>query len=137
MRIDLLVNDFVYKAIKYKSIILYEENYRRNFIHIRDAVNTFLFGIENFEKMKNQTYNVGLSSANITKRELAEKIKNHVKELYIHSSAISVDQDQRDYLVSNEKIESLGWKTQYDLDHGIEELIKVYKIIKTNFFSNV
>ena len=137
MRMDLLVNDFVYKAINDKTIVLFEENFRRNYIHVRDVAKAFIFGIENFDQMKDEPFNVGLSSANLTKIELAKKIQSHVPELYIHSSAIGEDVDKRDYMVSNDKIESIGWKPDYNLDDGIKELIKVYKIIKPNIFSNI
>lgn len=137
MRMDLLVNDFVYQAVKDGALVLFEEHFRRNFIHVRDVANAFLFGIENYEKMKGEPYNVGLSSANLTKRQLAEKIKQYVPELYIHSAEIGEDPDKRDYIVSNEKIESLGWNPNYTLDDGILELIKGYKIIRPNRFANV
>jgi len=137
MRMDLLVNDFVYRAVKDKVLVLFEEHFRRNYIHVRDVAKAFLFGIENYDKMKSEPYNVGLSSANLTKRQLAEKIKEYVPELYIHSADIGEDPDKRDYIVSNEKIESLGWKADYSLDDGILELIKGYKIIRSNRFANV
>ncbi len=137
MRMDLLVNDFTYRACNDRFIILFEEHFRRNYIHIRDVVKAFLFGIDNFEKMKGSPYNVGLSSANMTKRQLCEKIKEHVPELYIHSAEIGEDPDKRDYQVSNEKLESLGWKPDYSIDDGIKELIKGYKILKPNKFTNV
>jgi len=137
MRIDLLVNDFVLRANKDKVIVLFEEHFRRNFIHIRDVVNIFSFGIDNYDKMIGNPYNVGLSSANLTKRQLAEKIKIHLPKTYIHSAPIGKDPDKRDYIVSNEKIESLGWKARYNLDDGIKELIKGYQIISTNSFSNL
>jgi nucleoside-diphosphate-sugar epimerase len=137
MRMDLLVNDFVYKAVKERSLVLFEEHFRRNYIHVRDVAKAFLFGIENYDKMKGEPYNVGLSSANITKRELAEKIKEYVPELYIHSAEIGEDPDKRDYIVSNDKIESLGWHPDHTLDDGIPELIKGYNIIRPNKFANV
>ena len=137
MRMDLLVNDFVYRAINDKTIVLFEKNFRRNYIHVRDVAKAFIFGIENFDKMKNEAYNVGLSSANLTKIQLAKKIKKHLPELYIHSSEIGEDIDKRDYMVSNNKIESLGWSPDYTLDDGIRELIKGYKIIRPNIFSNI
>lgn len=137
MRMDLLVNDFTYRAYKDRFIILFEEHFRRNYIHIRDVAKAFIFGIENYDKMKGQPFNVGLSSANLTKRQLCEKIKEYVPEFYIHSAAVGEDPDKRDYLVSNEKIESLGWKPDYTLDMGIIELLKGYKIIKPNKFANV
>ncbi|MBI5195191.1 MAG: NAD-dependent epimerase/dehydratase family protein [Nitrospirae bacterium] len=137
MRMDLLVNDFTYRAYKDKFIVLFEEHFRRNYIHVRDVASAFIFGIKNYDKMKGQPYNVGLSSANLTKRQLCEKIKEHVPELYIHSASIGEDPDKRDYLVSNEKIESLGWRPSHTLDSGIQELLKGYKILKPNQFANV
>ena len=136
MRMDLLVNDFVYRAVKDKAIVLFEEHFRRNYVHVRDVVKAFLFGIENYEKMKGEPYNVGLSSANLTKLQLAEKIKEYVPKLNIHFANIGEDPDKRDYIVSNDKIESLGWKPDHSLDDGIKELIKGYKIIRSNSFAN-
>ena len=137
MRMDLLVNDFVYGAVKSRSLVLFEEHFRRNYIHVRDVAKTFVFGIEHFDEMKGEPYNVGLSSANLTKRQLAERIREYLPDLYIHSAEIGEDPDKRDYMVSNEKIESLGWRADYSLDDGIRELIKGYKIIRPNRFSNV
>lgn len=130
MRTDLLVNDFVLKSVKDGYLILFEQNFRRNYIHIQDVAKTFLFAINNFNLMKNKSYNVGLSSANLTKRELAEAIKKHVPNLYIHSSNIKEDPDKRDYIVSNKKLESLGWSPDFNLDDGIKELIKCYKFLE-------
>ena len=137
MRMDLLVNDFTYRAYKDRFIILFEEHFRRNYIHIRDVAKAFVFGIENYVEMKGQPFNVGLSSANLTKRQLCEKIKEYVPEFYIHSAAVGEDPDKRDYLVSNEKIESLGWRSDHTLDTGIQELLKGYKILKPNKYANV
>ncbi len=137
MRTDLLVNDFVYRAHKDRSIVLFEENFRRNYIHIRDVANTFVFALEHYGKMKGQPFNVGLSSANLTKRELCEKIKRYVPELYIHSAPVGEDPDKRDYLVSNRKLEALGWTPRHTLDDGIVELLKGYRIINPNRFGNV
>jgi len=137
MRIDLLVNDFTYRAYKDRSIILFEEHFRRNFIHVRDVAKAFLFGIDNYERMKGEPFNVGLSSANLTKRQLCEKIREHVREFYIYSAPLGEDPDKRDYLVSNEKIESLGWKPDHTLDDGIRELLKGYKMLRPNRFANV
>jgi len=136
MRMDLLVNDFVYKALKEKVLVLFEEHFQRNFIHVRDVANAFLFAINLFGNMRGEVFNVGLSSANLTKRQLAEKIKEYLPETYIHSAAIGEDPDKRDYLVSNEKIEKLGWRAEYSLDDGIPELIKGYSIIRPNAFAN-
>jgi nucleoside-diphosphate-sugar epimerase len=137
MRMDLLVNDFVYRAYKDRFIILFEEHFRRNYIHIRDVAKAFIFGLDNYNKMKGEPYNVGLSTANLTKRQLCEKILNYVPGFYIHTSPIGEDPDKRDYIVSNEKLESLGWQPDYTLDMGIIELLKGYKILRPNRFANV
>lgn len=137
MRMDLLVNDFTWQAYKNGSVILFEDHFRRNYIHVRDVVKAFLFGLERYDDMKGEPFNVGLSSANLTKRQLAEKIKEHVPNFYIHSAAIGEDPDKRDYLVSNDKIEGIGWKPEHDLDLGICELLKGYRILKPNQFANV
>ena len=137
MRMDLLVNDFTYRAFKDGFIVLFEEHFRRNYIHVRDVAKAFIFGINNYDKMKGKPFNVGLSSANLTKRQLCEKIKEYVPELYIHSAPVGEDPDKRDYIVSNEKIESLGWRPDHTLDSGIQELLKGYKILKPNLFTNV
>jgi len=137
MRLDLLVNDFVYRAVTDRAIVLFEEHFRRNFIHVRDVAMTFEYCIRNYDKMMDKPYNVGLSSANLTKRELAEKIKEYVPELTIISSPIGEDPDKRDYIVSNERLERTGWKPEYSLDDGIIELIKGYKTMSNNQFSNI
>lgn len=137
MRLDLLVNDFVYRATTEKILVLFEEHFRRNYIHIRDVAMTFNYCIKNYDKLKNEPYNVGLSSANLTKRELALKIKEYVPKLTIISSSIGEDPDKRDYIVSNEKLEKTGWKPEYSLDDGIVELIKGYKTMSDNQFTNL
>ena len=137
MRMDLLVNDFTYRAFSDRFIVLFEEHFRRNYIHIRDVAKAFMLGITNDDKMKGQPFNVGLSKANLTKRQLCETIKQYVPELYIHSASVGEDPDKRDYLVSNEKIESLGWQPDHSLDDGIKELLKGYRILKPNKFANV
>lgn len=137
MRIDLLVNNFVYRAVTDRVIVLFEEHFRRNYIHVRDVAMTFYYCIVNYDRLKNEPYNVGLSSANLTKRELAERIKKHVPELTIISSVIGEDPDKRDYIVSNEKLERTGWKPEYTLDDGIVELIKGYKAMSLTQFTNI
>ena len=137
MRLDLLVNDFTFRAIHDKFIILFEEHFKRNYIHIKDVAKAFLFGIENFDKMKAQAFNVGLSNANLSKRELVEKIKKYLSDFYVHSAEIGEDPDKRDYIVSNEKIESLGWKPDYSLDDGIQEIINAYPFLMKNQFKNI
>ena len=119
MRTDLLVNNFVERAIRYKKIEIYEPMFRRNFIHIRDVISAFIFAIENFSKLKNNVYNIGLSSANITKIQLVKKIKKHIKNLKITINKNVRDPDQRDYFVSNKKIEKKGFKARINLDDGI------------------
>ena len=137
MRMDLLVNDFTYRAFRDRFITLFEAHFRRNYIHVRDVAKAFVFGLENYERMKGQPFNVGLSTANLTKHQLCEKIKEHVPSLYIHEAAVGEDPDKRDYLVSNDKIESLGWRPDHDLDMGIRELLKGYAILKPMRYANV
>lgn len=137
MRMDLLVNDFVYRAVNDKVLVLFEENFRRNFIHIQDVAMTFHYCIENFEKLKNEPYNVGLSEANLTKRQLAEKIKDFVPDLEIMVSEFGKDVDKRDYIVSNKKLEETGWFAGNNLEDGIKELIKCYNMINPRKYSNI
>lgn len=137
MRLDLLVNDFTFRACHDKFLVLFEQHFKRNYIHIKDVAQAFLFGIKNFDVMKGQAFNVGLSSANLSKKELCEKIKNHISDLYIHSSEVGNDPDKRDYIVSNEKLEKLGWKATYSLDDGINEIVKAYPILLLNQYKNI
>ena len=128
MRTDLLVNNFVYNAVKYNKLNIFEPHFRRNFIHISDVVNGIIFVILNFNKFKSNVYNLGLSTANISKISLANKIKNYSKSLKIKIIKNRKDPDQRDYFVSNRKIEKKGFKAQISLDDGIKEMIKIFKI---------
>lgn len=137
MRLDLLVNDFTYRAYKDGCIVLFEEHFRRNYIHIRDVVKGFIHGIENYNQMKGRPYNMGLSSANLTKRQLAETIKKYVPNFYIHTANIGEDPDKRDYLVSNARLESTGWIPDMSLDDGILELLRAFSMMKVNGFANV
>jgi len=129
MRTDLLVNDFVYKSIVDGYLVLFEAHFKRNYIHVQDISRTFQFVIENYDKCKGQAFNVGLSTANLSKLELAKKIKEHIPTLVIKQDDFKEDFDKRNYIVSNEKLESLGWKPIYDLDYGIKQLIEAYKLI--------
>jgi len=129
MRTDLLVNDFVYKSIVDGYLILFEPNFNRNYIHIQDIANTFLFCIEHYSSMKKDVYNVGLSDANLTKAELASAIKKQIPNLVIKEDDYKSDADQRNYIVSNEKLESCGWRPNHSIDEGIQELLKAYQII--------
>ncbi|MCX5681918.1 MAG: SDR family oxidoreductase, partial [Candidatus Omnitrophica bacterium] len=137
MRLDLLVNDFVYRAVYDRYIILFEAHFKRNYIHVRDVAQAFILGLKNFDKMKNEPYNVGLSEANLSKLELCEEIKKHVKEFYFVESTIGEDPDKRDYIVSNEKIEKAGFKPNVSLSDGIKELVKGYQVIKRNQYANI
>lgn len=137
MRLDLLVNDFVYRAVNDRFIVLFEQDFKRNYLHVRDAAAAFLHTIENYSKMKGQAYNVGISEANISKKELCERIKEFIPQFTILSSELGEDPDKRNYIVSNDKIEKTGFKTQVTLDVGIQELIKGFQIIKKNQFSNI
>jgi len=129
MRTDLLVNDFTYKAITDKYIVVFEKSFKRNFIHIEDVANAFLFMLENYDKYKHEIFNVGLSTANLSKQELLEKIQSHVKDFAVSYNDYYEDPDKRDYIVSNDKIEGTGWKPEWDLDRGIKQLIQGYQMI--------
>ncbi|HUN65140.1 MAG TPA: SDR family oxidoreductase [Bacteroidota bacterium] len=137
MRLDLLVNDFTYRAFHDRYIVLFEAHFKRNYIHIRDVAKAFLFGIDNFETMKNQPYNVGLSTANLSKMELCEKIRDQLPKFNIFVSEIGKDPDQRNYIVSNDKIEKLGYRPDHTIEMGIRELIKGFRIINNNKFANI
>jgi nucleoside-diphosphate-sugar epimerase len=137
MRLDLLVNDFTHKAYRERYIVLFEPHFKRNYLHIRDVAAVFSFAIDNFEKMKNEPYNVGLSSANLSKMELCNKIKAQIPDFFITVSEFNKDPDQRNYIVSNEKIEKIGFRTSYTIEMGIKELIKGFSIINNNRFTNI
>lgn len=137
MRTDLLVNDFVYRAVYDKFIVLFESHFRRNYIHVRDVSNAFIHGLKNIEMMKGNIYNVGLSEANISKYELCQRIAKHIPNFVYIEEKVGKDPDQRNYIVSNEKIESTGYKTQNTLDAGLIELIKGYTMIKNSVYGNV
>ena len=129
MRTDLLVNEFVYKAMTDKYITVFEKHFKRNFIHIEDVANVFLWALNNYETMKHNVYNVGLSDANLSKQELLEKIQQYIPDFAISYSDFYEDPDKRDYIVSNAKIEATGWKPKYSLDDGIKELMKTYQVL--------
>jgi nucleoside-diphosphate-sugar epimerase len=129
MRQDLLVNDFVYKGLVDGYLVLFEAHFKRNYIHVQDIAQTFEFMIRNYDKCKGQAFNVGLSTANLSKLELAEKIREHLPNLVIKQDEFKEDFDKRNYIVSNDKIEQLGWQPFYDLDYGISQLIEAYQLI--------
>jgi nucleoside-diphosphate-sugar epimerase len=132
MRLDLLVNDFTYKAFTDSYITLFESDFKRNYIHIKDVAKTFLFVMNNYEKMKGQAYNIGLSSANLSKMELCEIIKTEFPKFHITTSNLNSDIDKRNYIVSNKKIENLGWVPEYNIIDGVKELKNGYNILFRN-----
>jgi nucleoside-diphosphate-sugar epimerase len=137
MRIDLLVNDFVYRAVYDRFVVLFEPHFKRNYVHVRDVTKAFIHGINNFDKMKGQIYNVGLSEANVSKMELCIRIQKHIPEFIFPEAALGKDPDQRNYVVSNSKIEATGFKTSHSLDAGIDDLIKGFTMIKNTRYGNV
>jgi len=137
MRLDLLVNDFVYRAVSDRFVVLFEAHFKRNYIHVRDVSAAFIHAMENFDKMKNEPYNVGLSYANLSKMELCHEIKKQLPDFYFSEAKIGEDPDKRNYIVSNEKIEKTGFRPKISLQEGIEELIKSYQVIRRNHFSNL
>lgn len=137
MRLDLLVNDFTYRAVTDRFIVLFEAHFKRNYIHVRDIAKAFMHGMEHFETMKNEPYNVGLSDANLSKRELCEAIKEQLPDFHILESEIGQDPDKRNYIVSNEKIEATGYQPEVSLSKGIAELIRGYQIVRRNQYANV
>lgn len=137
MRLDLLVNDFTYRAVNDRFVVLFEAHFKRNYIHVRDVVKAFMHGMEHFDKMKGTMYNLGLSDANLSKMELCGVIKKQVPDFYVTEAAVGEDPDKRDYIVSNEKIERTGYRPDVGLDAGVTELLKAFRIVKRNQYSNV
>ncbi len=137
MRLNLLVNDFTYRAVKDRFVVVFEGHFKRNYLHIRDVARAFIHVMDNFEKMKNQPYNVGLSDANLSKLELCEKINQQLPKFVYLEALVGEDPDKRDYIVSNEKIEKTGFKPKFSIEMGIRELIKAYTIINNSKYSNV
>ena len=137
MRLDLLVNDFVYRAVTDQAVVLFESHFKRNYIHVQDVTRVFQHAICNFDTMKGEAYNVGLSDANLSKWELCEKIHVHLPGFVFMEAPIGEDPDKRDYMVSNDKIEATGFKPVHSLDDGIVELIKGYQMIRKKGYGNV
>jgi nucleoside-diphosphate-sugar epimerase len=137
MRLDLLVNDFTYRAVHDRFVVLFEGTFKRNYVHVRDVARVFMHGIENFERMKGEIYNVGLGDANVSKRELCERIRLQLPDFVFLDAPVGKDPDQRNYIVSSAKLESTGYRTATSLDAGIAELIKGYTMIKNTRFGNV
>lgn len=137
MRTDLLVNDFTYRAVYDRFVVLFESYFKRNYIHVRDVSRVFQHALKNFDAMRGQIFNVGLSDANVSKKELCEHIQKHVQDFIFLEAPVGKDPDQRNYVVSNEKIESTGFKPMHSLDAGIAELVKGYTMIKNSCYGNV
>ena len=137
MRLDLLVNDFVCRAVTDGFIVLFQGHFKRNYIHVRDIARAFLHGLKNFDSMKGKPYNVGLSDANLSKKELCEEIKKQLPKFYFVEAEIGQDPDQRNYIVSNEKMERTGFKPVVSLQVGIAELIKGYQVVRRTGYANV
>ena len=137
MRLDLLVNDFVYRAVYDRAVVLFEAHFKRNYVHVRDVAGVFRFALEHYDEMKGRAFNVGLSEANLSKRELCERIQQHVPGFVFFESRIGEDPDKRDYVVSNERIERAGFRPAHTLDCGIRELIQAYRIVRQRAFTNL
>jgi nucleoside-diphosphate-sugar epimerase len=137
MRLDLLVNDFVYRAVTDRFVVLFESHFKRNYIHVRDVASVFLWGIDHYDTMKGRPFNVGLSDANLSKRELCDAIARHVPEFVYFDSQVGRDPDKRDYIVSNARIEATGWRPRHSLDAGIIELKKAYAIVRQRTHTNL
>ncbi len=137
MRLDLLVNDFTYRAVVDRTVVLFEAHFKRNYLHVRDSAQAFLHAIDNYQTMVGEPYNVGLSEANLSKHELCEAIQQELPDFRFVISEIGKDPDQRNYIVSNAKIESTGFKTQVGLNYGIQELVKGFQIVRRNQYANV
>lgn len=137
MRIDLLVNDFTWRAVTDRAVVIFEGHFKRNYIHIRDVVKGFEHAIANFDSMRGQAYNLGLSTANLSKLELCARIKEQVPNFVYLEAPIGEDPDKRDYIVSNEKLEATGWSPDWTLDAGIAELIRGYRMIRNSRYANV
>jgi len=136
MRLDLLVNDFTYRAVSDGFVVLFEAHFKRNYIHVRDVARAFLHTISNFTAMQGEAYNVGLSDANLSKSELCERIRQQVPGFYFTEAAVGEDPDKRNYIVSNAKIEATGFQPEFSLDAGITELLKAFQVIKRSQYVN-
>ncbi len=137
MRIDLLVNDFTYRAVTDRFVVLFESHFKRNYIHVRDVARVFVHGLEKFDALRGQIYNVGLSSANISKRELCELIARFVPQFTFLEAPIGKDADQRNYIVSNAKIEATGFQPRHSVEDGVQELVKGYRMIRNTVYGNL
>lgn len=136
MRLDLLVNHFVWAAVTDGYIVLFEKDFKRNFVHVRDVADCIVHAIAHADRMIGRPYNVGLDAANLTKEELALKVKQHVPEFYIHFGAVGTDPDRRNYVVSNARLRETGFEAKRSLDAGIRELINGFRMLQPLPFRN-
>jgi len=136
MRVDLLVNDFVHRAVNDRFVVLFEAHFKRNYIHVRDIARAFIHVMDKFDEMKGRPYNVGLSNANLSKAELCARIKLQVSDFQYFEAPVGEDSDKRDYIVSNSRIEQTGYSPVYSLDDGIRELIKGFRMIRNTVYGN-
>lgn len=136
MRLDLLVNDFVYRAMYDRALVLFESHFKRNYIHVRDVAKVFVHGLDQFDSLQGRPYNVGLDSANLSKKELCEAIQRHLPSFVFFEAPIGRDPDQRDYVVSSARIMATGWSPDWSLDAGIVELMKTYRIVRRTAHAN-
>jgi nucleoside-diphosphate-sugar epimerase len=137
MRLDLLVNDFTYRAVNDRFIVLFEGHFKRNYIHVRDVSRVFLHGLANFDTMRGAIYNVGLSEANLSKVELCARLKTQLPDFHVVEASVGKDPDQRNYIVSNAKVEATGYQPQVGIDAGIAELIKGFHMLRNTVHGNV
>lgn len=137
MRLDLLVNTFVWAACTDRYLVIFEKDFKRNFVHVRDVADCFIYAIKNSSKMLGRPFNLGLDSANVSKEELAMKIKEQVPDFYVHFAEVGSDPDKRNYIVSNQRLREAGFEASRSLDDGIRELIKGYQMIRRNPLKNV
>lgn len=137
MRLDLLVNDFVYRAVNDRFVVVFEGRFKRNYIHVRDVARAFVHALDHFDAMRDQAFNVGLSDANLSKLELCARIREQVPGFVFLEAPVGEDPDKRDYVVSNEKMERTGYRPRHSLDAGIVELVKGYQIVRNSRFGNV
>jgi len=137
MRLDLLVNDFAYRAVVDRFVVLFEPHFKRNYLHVRDGARAFQHALKHYDALKGRPYNVGLSDANISKWELCENIRKHLPNFTFVAADIGKDPDQRNYVVSNQRIETTGYRTTIGLDAGIQELIKGYQVLRRNQYANI
>ena len=137
MRTDLLVNDFVHRAVTDKTVVIFEGHFKRNYIHVRDVARAFIHAIDCFDAMQGKPYNVGLDDANLSKLELCERIREHIPGFVFLEAPIGKDPDQRNYIVSNARIAATGFKAAYSLDHGIRELMRAFTVLRGGQFANV